>query len=96
MEVWVDRWSGRVCMSISAKGMATTGFDDSRYWNWILTDESSIHWERARSKGRRRGDEESRRATMAILGFEPALLGIDWITRRRRYVVSSASANDDK
>lgn len=39
-EVWVDRWTGRVCISISAKGMAITGIDDRRYWNWILTDES--------------------------------------------------------
>ncbi|KAL9269013.1 F-box protein PP2-A15-like protein [Drosera capensis] len=41
-EVWVDRWTGRVCMSISAKGMAITGIDDRRYWNWIPTDESRV------------------------------------------------------
>ncbi|XP_041998077.1 F-box protein PP2-A15-like [Salvia splendens] len=38
--VWVDRNSGRVCMSISAKGMAITGIDDRRYWNWVPTEES--------------------------------------------------------
>ncbi|KAG6412092.1 hypothetical protein SASPL_124758 [Salvia splendens] len=45
--VWVDRNSGRVCMSISAKGMAITGIDDRRYWNWVPTEESrsfGSHW----------------------------------------------------
>ncbi|PKI72543.1 hypothetical protein CRG98_007065 [Punica granatum] len=39
-EVWVDRVTGRVCMSISAKAMAITGIEDRRYWNWIPTEES--------------------------------------------------------
>ncbi|KAI3447517.1 hypothetical protein Pfo_004182 [Paulownia fortunei] len=38
--VWVDRFSGRVCMSISAKAMAITGIEDRRYWNWVPTEES--------------------------------------------------------
>ncbi|KAI3473947.1 hypothetical protein Pfo_028521 [Paulownia fortunei] len=38
--VWVDRFTGRVCMSISAKAMAITGIEDRRYWNWIPTEES--------------------------------------------------------
>ncbi|GAB2300663.1 hypothetical protein Dimus_034697 [Dionaea muscipula] len=42
-EVWVDRVTGRVCMSISAKGMAITGIDDRRYWIWIPTEESRFH-----------------------------------------------------
>ncbi|XAR64614.1 hypothetical protein NMG60_11008362 [Bertholletia excelsa] len=42
-EVWLDRVTGRVCMSISAKGMAITGIDDRRYWNWIPTEESRFH-----------------------------------------------------
>ena len=29
-------------MSISAKGMAITGIDDRRYWNWIPTEESRL------------------------------------------------------
>ncbi|XP_027364989.1 F-box protein PP2-A15-like isoform X2 [Abrus precatorius] len=42
-EVWLDRVTGRVCMSISAKAMAITGIDDRRYWNWIPTEESRFH-----------------------------------------------------
>ncbi|KAI3471995.1 hypothetical protein Pfo_028683 [Paulownia fortunei] len=38
--VWVDRFTGRVCMSISAKAMVITGIEDRRYWNWIPTEES--------------------------------------------------------
>ncbi|XP_054800188.1 F-box protein PP2-A15-like isoform X2 [Prosopis cineraria] len=39
-EVWLDRVTGKVCMSISAKATAITGIDDRRYWNWIPTKES--------------------------------------------------------
>ncbi|KAK8280250.1 hypothetical protein E1A91_D09G161800v1 [Gossypium mustelinum] len=42
-EVWLDRVTGRVCMAISAKGMAITGIDDRRYWNWVSTEESRFH-----------------------------------------------------
>lgn len=42
-EVWLDRITGRICMSISAKGMAITGIDDRRYWNWIPTEESRFN-----------------------------------------------------
>ncbi|KAK4798816.1 hypothetical protein SAY86_031142 [Trapa natans] len=42
-EIWVDRVTGRVCMSISAKAMAITGIEDRRYWNWIPTEESRFH-----------------------------------------------------
>ncbi|KAL8152893.1 hypothetical protein V2J09_010653 [Rumex salicifolius] len=42
-EVWVDRVTSRVCMSISAKAMAITGIEDRRYWNWIPTEESRFH-----------------------------------------------------
>ncbi|XP_010505208.1 PREDICTED: F-box protein PP2-A15-like isoform X2 [Camelina sativa] len=42
-EVWIDRLTGRVCMAISARGMAITGIEDRRYWNWIATDESRFH-----------------------------------------------------
>ncbi|XP_042014519.1 F-box protein PP2-A15-like [Salvia splendens] len=41
--VWVDRYAGRVCMSISAKGMSITGIDDRRYWNWVPTEESRFN-----------------------------------------------------
>ncbi|KAE9465522.1 hypothetical protein C3L33_02572, partial [Rhododendron williamsianum] len=39
-ELWLDRVTGRLCMSISAKGMAITGIEDRRYWNWLTTEES--------------------------------------------------------
>ncbi|CAK7343340.1 unnamed protein product [Dovyalis caffra] len=42
-EVWLDRVTGRVCMSISAKGMAITGIEDRRYWTWVPTEESRFH-----------------------------------------------------
>uniref|UniRef100_A0A2P2J6G5 ATPP2-A13 n=1 Tax=Rhizophora mucronata TaxID=61149 RepID=A0A2P2J6G5_RHIMU len=42
-EVWLDRVTGRICMSISAKGMAITGVEDRRYWNWVPTEESRFH-----------------------------------------------------
>ncbi|XP_052173668.1 F-box protein PP2-A15 [Diospyros lotus] len=41
--LWLDRVTGRVCMSISARGMAITGIEDRRYWNWIPTEESRFH-----------------------------------------------------
>ncbi|PIA43443.1 hypothetical protein AQUCO_01900084v1 [Aquilegia coerulea] len=42
-DIWLDRVTGGVCMSISAKAMAITGIEDRRYWNWISTDESRFH-----------------------------------------------------
>ena len=30
-------------MAISARGMAITGIEDRRYWNWIPTNESRYH-----------------------------------------------------
>lgn len=42
-EVWLDRVTGRVCMSISAQAMAITGIEDRRYWNWIPTEESRFN-----------------------------------------------------
>ncbi|KAG9455014.1 hypothetical protein H6P81_007918 [Aristolochia fimbriata] len=42
-EVWLDRVTGGVCMSISAKCMSITGIEDRRYWNWIPTEESRFH-----------------------------------------------------
>ncbi|KAF8397798.1 hypothetical protein HHK36_016721 [Tetracentron sinense] len=45
-EVWLDKVTGRVCMSISAKAMAITGIEDRRYWNWVPTEESSWYVER--------------------------------------------------
>ncbi|GMH09891.1 hypothetical protein Nepgr_011732 [Nepenthes gracilis] len=42
-EVWADRVTGRVCMSISSRAMAITGIDDRRYWSWIPTVESRFH-----------------------------------------------------
>lgn len=39
-EVWLDRISGRTCMSISPKAMSITSSEDRRHWNWFATDES--------------------------------------------------------
>lgn len=39
-QVWLDKVTGKVCLSISAKGMAITGIEDRRYWSWIPTEES--------------------------------------------------------
>ncbi|KAA8522347.1 hypothetical protein F0562_013292 [Nyssa sinensis] len=39
-KVWLDKSTGRVCLSISSKGLAITGIDDRRYWNHIPTEES--------------------------------------------------------
>ncbi|GAY61055.1 hypothetical protein WN943_013919 [Citrus x changshan-huyou] len=39
-KVWLDKSTGGVCLSISAKGLAITGIDDRRYWNHIPTEES--------------------------------------------------------
>ncbi|XP_052211064.1 F-box protein PP2-A12-like [Diospyros lotus] len=39
-KVWLDKRTGRVCLSISSCGLAITGVDDRRYWNRIQTDES--------------------------------------------------------
>ena len=40
--MWLDRVTGRVCMAISARGLAITGIEDRRYWNWIPTEESRL------------------------------------------------------
>ncbi|KAJ8532772.1 hypothetical protein K7X08_015661 [Anisodus acutangulus] len=42
-EVWLDRISGRICMSISAKAMLITSGEDRRHWNWFPTEESRFH-----------------------------------------------------
>lgn len=39
-QVWVDKVTGRVCFSISAKAMEITGIEDRRYWTWMPTEES--------------------------------------------------------
>jgi hypothetical protein len=42
-QLWLDRVTGRVCLSISAKGLLITGIDDRRYWTWVPTEESRFH-----------------------------------------------------
>ncbi|KAI3724052.1 hypothetical protein L2E82_35817 [Cichorium intybus] len=42
-EVWLDKVTGRVCLSISTKAMSITGIEDRRYWNWISTEESRLN-----------------------------------------------------
>lgn len=39
-KVWLDRSMGKVCLSVSAKGLSITGIDDRRYWNHVPTEES--------------------------------------------------------
>ncbi|KAF5179863.1 F-box protein pp2-a15, partial [Thalictrum thalictroides] len=39
-DFWLDRVTGGVCMSISAKSMSITGIEDRRYWKRIPIDES--------------------------------------------------------
>lgn len=39
-EVWLDKRSGKVCLSISSKALRITGIYDRRYWNCIPTEES--------------------------------------------------------
>ncbi|XP_059651472.1 F-box protein PP2-A13 [Cornus florida] len=39
-ELWVDKSSGGVLLSISSKALTITGIDDRRYWNHISTEES--------------------------------------------------------
>lgn len=42
-EVWLDRTSGRISMSISTKAMLITSGEDRRHWNWFPTEESRFH-----------------------------------------------------
>ncbi|KAG8382293.1 hypothetical protein BUALT_Bualt05G0061700 [Buddleja alternifolia] len=39
-KVWLDKRTGKTCMSISSNGLAITGIDDRRYWSRIPTEES--------------------------------------------------------
>ncbi|XP_076919386.1 F-box protein PP2-A13-like [Bidens hawaiensis] len=39
-KVWLDKVTGKACVLISSSGLAITGIDDRRYWNWISTEES--------------------------------------------------------
>ncbi|PKA46552.1 F-box protein PP2-A13 [Apostasia shenzhenica] len=42
-EFWLEKYKGRLCMSISSKALLITGIDDRRYWNYIPTEESRFH-----------------------------------------------------
>ncbi|KAF6154432.1 hypothetical protein GIB67_028324 [Kingdonia uniflora] len=42
-EVWLEKNTGGVCMSISSKALRITGIDDRRYWKLIPTEESRFH-----------------------------------------------------
>ncbi|XP_047321806.1 F-box protein PP2-A12-like [Impatiens glandulifera] len=39
-KVWLDKVTGKTCLSISSDGLSMTGIGDRRYWNRISTDES--------------------------------------------------------
>ncbi|KAH0448712.1 hypothetical protein IEQ34_022512 [Dendrobium chrysotoxum] len=43
-EFWLEKYKGRLCMSISSKVLLITGMDDRRYWNYIPTKESRFHF----------------------------------------------------
>ncbi|KAJ6811364.1 F-box protein PP2-A13-like [Iris pallida] len=42
-EFWMEKSRGGICMAISSKGLAITGIEDRRYWNYIPTEESRFH-----------------------------------------------------
>lgn len=42
-EIWLDKRTGGVCLSISSKALMITGIDDRRHWNHISTEESRFH-----------------------------------------------------
>ncbi|KAL3498779.1 hypothetical protein ACH5RR_041511 [Cinchona calisaya] len=39
-EVWLDKSTGKFCLSISCNGLVITGIDDRRYWSRLQTEES--------------------------------------------------------
>ncbi|XVF22624.1 hypothetical protein REPUB_Repub12eG0187300 [Reevesia pubescens] len=39
-EIWLDKNTGGVCLSISSMALRITGIDDRRYWSHISTEES--------------------------------------------------------
>ncbi|KAL8498350.1 hypothetical protein ACS0TY_021610 [Phlomoides rotata] len=39
-KVWLDKSTGKTCMSVSSYGLTITGIDDRRYWTRIPTEES--------------------------------------------------------
>ena len=39
-KVWLDKSSGKFCLSISSNGLAITGIGDRRYWIRLQTEES--------------------------------------------------------
>ncbi|XP_062120508.1 F-box protein PP2-A13-like [Humulus lupulus] len=42
-EAWLEKTTGKLCLSISSKALRITGIDDRRYWNYIPTEESRFH-----------------------------------------------------
>ncbi|KAL9225290.1 hypothetical protein vseg_001235 [Gypsophila vaccaria] len=42
-EIWMEKSSGKMFMSISWKGLKITGINDRRYWSHIPTEESRFH-----------------------------------------------------
>ncbi|CAN6481199.1 unnamed protein product [Victoria cruziana] len=39
-EVWLEKSTGAVCLSISSKALSITGIEDRRYWNYLPSEES--------------------------------------------------------
>ncbi|KAI4372368.1 hypothetical protein MLD38_010609 [Melastoma candidum] len=42
-EIWLDKGTGGVCLSISSKALTITGINDRRYWNHISTEQSRFN-----------------------------------------------------
>ncbi|KAI3876212.1 hypothetical protein MKW98_029164 [Papaver atlanticum] len=42
-EIWLDKRTAQLCMSISAKALTITGIDDRRYWKHLPTEESRFN-----------------------------------------------------
>ncbi|OAY48253.1 hypothetical protein MANES_06G144300v8 [Manihot esculenta] len=42
-QVWLDKSSGKICLSVSYKALRITGIDDRRYWNHISSEESRFN-----------------------------------------------------
>ncbi|KAJ9139922.1 hypothetical protein P3X46_030614 [Hevea brasiliensis] len=42
-QVWLDKSSGKICLSVSYKALKITGIDDRRYWNHMSSGESRFH-----------------------------------------------------
>ncbi|THG11036.1 hypothetical protein TEA_023367 [Camellia sinensis var. sinensis] len=73
-EVWMEKRSGEICVSISWKGLKITGIDDRRYWNHIPTDESRREFGSNSEKNKKEEEEEEEEEKEEEEGAEE----VDW------------------